>query len=171
MAEAIELRLTWRGRPEKLTQAIQKKKENVLYRIGGWTRTRLRAIVRPAGMGYKPSGGHPPRYHVHPDAGLRDIEFNVSPSNDWVRIRPRIYGSGRTRTHRKDSRGRVRKYILEKSVPRLLDEGGSVIIITEYPKSGHIYTKTIRYRAFPWITPTFEAARVKFRQFIQETDL
>lgn len=167
MADVITFEFQFRGDPLKFTNAIERKKNRVLFRIGGWTQQALRKQIRPA-SGRKPNPGKPPRAHVGGNAGLRDVRFQVDQLNDLVRVGPRIYGQ--PSRSRKNRRGQVRQ-VISKNVVRLLEEGGTVKVIISYPKSGHVYVRTVTYRQFPWIRPTLQRASRKFRQFIVEEGL
>jgi len=163
MADLIRLTVNVKGDITKWTDEYERRKNTALERTGAWTRAALIKQIRPSSS--ELSAGGPPRGHASGLSGLKDVRWDVDALNDIVRIGPRIYGQpSRSKKHR---RGQTRQ-VITKNVVRLLDEGGTVRVIISYPKSGHVYVRTVVYRAFPWVTPTKKRAREKLLDFLEE---
>lgn len=163
MADVIKLSVNFRGDITRLTNRIETAKNRALERTGAWTRAALIKQIRPSSS--QLDAGRPPRGHAAGLSGLKDVRFDVDQLNDIVRIGPRIYGQPRKSV--KNRKGQVRQ-VITKNVIRLLDEGGTVRVVISYPKSGHVYVRTVVYRAFPWITPTKPRAKDKLLDFLEE---
>jgi len=163
MADVIRISVNIRGDVTKWTDEYERRKTRALNRAGAWTRAALIKQIRPSSS--KIAHGRPPRGHASGLSGLKDVRFDTDDLNDTVLVGPRVYGQPSRSS--KNRRGQTRQVITQ-NVIRLLDEGGTVRVIISYPKSGHVYVRTVVYRAFPWVTPTKRRAREKLLDFLEE---
>lgn len=142
-----------------MTKALDNKERKVLSGTGAFGRAVMRRSIRKAPKvrkKYTPQPGKAPRYHVHPNTGLRLILFAYEPTRGSVVIGPLKFTSS---SQRVAFRARSYTQSTNKTIPQLINDGGSVTRVTTY-RSGHTYTKSLYYRSFPFrdlaMPPTIE---------------
>lgn len=145
--------------------AVDRYERKILTRTGAFGRTVMRRSIRKARKkGHKPTPPFP-RYKAHPNSGLRLIIFVYDSIKGSVTIGPLKF---RTKTK---SRWHNRTQTIDlkgKSVPELLNEGGTATITRTY-KSGRTYRDTANYRRFPFRDLAFDKT-VKFMKDLIKTE-
>lgn len=153
-------------RPQVIN-ALEKAERRVLSRTGAYGRLAMRHSFKKGKKRGDPEPGKPPRYHVHPNAGLRTVLYAFDPARGSVIIGPLLYGGSKwtewawgRRLSFEDMGGRT--------VPQLLDEGGEKLKTIQY-KSGHTYSRTMTYRAFPFRQSALEKTHAKMQQYLRDS--
>ncbi len=132
----------------KVMRAIDAKNRRVLVRTGAFGRRVMRGSIRPAGKkGRKSDPGQPPRYHVASGEGLRLIFYSYDSQADAVSIGPLKFRQGAAQRHGDRTIRTVPRG--GKTVPQLLNEGGSAVQITQFA-SGDVVRRVARYRPRPF---------------------
>lgn len=148
--------------------ALDKYERRVLSRTGAFGRRVMRNSIRKAPKNKQFKTSPPfPRYRGHRNSGLRLILFEYEPGGGSVVIGPLKFRSSR----RRQWHNRVEEFNTgSRTVPELLNESGSMRVMLQY-RSGHVYSKTYRYRRFPFRDIAMEKTLDKMKEIIANEKL
>lgn len=176
---------------EMVLSRLTKKERRVLSLTGLRGRDEIRRRVKPAPKKATENTGLYPTYHQGSKQGLRFVLFVLNPERGSVVIGPQkysteVYTQGLVRKTRqrggRDARGRflprtqdktiigVLEKTPEKPVPQLINEGGNSEFHYRY-KSGKQYRRTVRYRAFPFVTDAELPTLNRMKQLLRDIPL
>lgn len=152
----------------KILEHMDAKQAKVLARTGAYARKVMRNNIKKAPKGKKTrrkalATGKYPRYHAHKNTGLRLILFSYDPIEGSVVIGPEKFGS--PRSFSEFYRGRRTMTTSGKTVPQLLNEGGTAKRTTEY-RNGMVVNRQMNYRPRPFADDALEPATKKFKDLL-----
>lgn len=151
-------------------KSISRNEKRILSGTGAFGRKVMRRNIRKAPK--KRRAGRSdvfPRYHEHPNTGLRLILFSYNPTSRSVVIGPQKFTT-KSINSKSFKRGRRLTTTSTKPVPQLLNDGGTAVRVLTY-RSGHLYRRTVKYRKFPFATFAMFPTIKKFQQLTQEIGL
>lgn len=151
---------------QNVLNRLEKKERSVLGRTGAVGLREIRKRVRPKPTRKRKNRSKYPYWHRNPEGGLRHVLYVYEPSRGSVVVGPQKFTSARN--YRQKSRTvEIRN---RKPVPELLNEGGTSTHTYTY-KSGSQYTRTKRYKSFPFVTEAFAPTWRAFRRNVERVKL
>lgn len=155
--------------------ALDRKERRVLGGTGAFARRVMRSRIRKApkqrrNKTFVRVEGTFPRYHAHPNTGIRLILFAYVPFEGALYVGPVKFNSASNRFYQLTNRKQQVVPTGGKTVPQLVNDGGQTIVTRVY-KSGRVYRLTRTHRSFPYRDLTFEIVLPKFRELMETIPL
>jgi len=139
--------------PFKMIDRVERKNRRVLFRLGGYTRTIMKRLIRVRKRKVS-SPGRPPFARSAKSPLRRLIAFKVTGSES-VATGPLLF------------RSRALEPGGGKTGAQLLNEGGSAVQVNKAGRKSNV----MRYRARPFIEPARKQALPKLIELIKATPL
>ena len=154
---------------EKIKSEITRNERRVLSGTGAYGRRVMRNLIKKAPKKKRRDrSGLFPRYHTHPNTGIRFILFVYVATTRSVVIGPqRFTTSGRKGRMVK---GKALETMSRIPVPQLLNAGGVATRTIRY-RSGKVYKRQIRYRPHPYADYAMYPTIKKMQQLTDEFGL